>query len=384
VEKKNLKEVKKLIDLGKEKGYLTYDDVNDMLPAEVVSPDQIDDVMSIFGELDIEVVDSSARVPIGGAGDELVDEEEDEKEVDSDGDMVGKTGDPVRMYLREMGTVSLLSREGEVEIAKKIEQGENQVINEVLSSPLALTHVLGLGDKLAEHEIRVREIIKEEGEEENEYLEDEEVHEKRLLEQIGKIRRTFNEREKLNKQLDGKRVSVRRRQVLSLGVAKQQDKIINGLKSLQLNRKQTEAIADGLKVAMDRMQTLERRVQDFESRTGKTGPEILKLVAGMNGRRKDWQRLIGSLRMSQDGGGDQDSAPRHPAYRKGHATAGGRDQTARMVDHRRGDQSQFGQKGVDRSQPPTGGQHRQKIHQPRAAVSRPDPGRQYRLDESRG
>ena len=300
MEKKNLKEVKKLIDLGKEKGYLTYDDVNDMLPAEVVSPDQIDDVMSIFGELDIEVVDSSARVPIGGAGDELVDEEEDEKEVDSDGDMVGKTGDPVRMYLREMGTVSLLSREGEVEIAKKIEQGENQVINEVLSSPLALTHVLGLGDKLAEHEIRVREIIKEEGEEENEYLEDEEVHEKRLLEQIGKIRRTFNEREKLNKQLDGKRVSVRRRQVLSLGVAKQQDKIINGLKSLQLNRKQTEAIADGLKVAMDRMQTLERRVQDFESRTGKTGPEILKLVAGMNGRRKDWQRLIGSLRMSHD------------------------------------------------------------------------------------
>jgi len=300
VEKKNLKEVKKLIDLGKEKGYLTYDDVNDMLPAEVVSPDQIDDVMSIFGELDIEVVDSSARVPLGGTGDDLVDEEEDEKEIDSDNDVVGKTGDPVRMYLREMGTVSLLSREGEVEIAKKIEQGENQVIKEVLSSPLALTHVLGLGDKLAEHEIRVREIIKEEGEEENEYLEDEEVHEKRLLEQIGKIRRVFNEREKLNKQLDGKRVSIRRRQVLLSGLAKQQDKIINGLKALQLNRKQTEAIADGLKRAMDRMQTLERRVKDFESRTGKTGPEIIKLVAGMNGRRKDWQRLIGSLRMSHD------------------------------------------------------------------------------------
>ena len=300
MEKKNLKEVKKLIDLGKEKGYLTYDDVNDMLPAEVVSPDQIDDVMSIFGELDIEVVDSSARVPLGGTGDDLVDEEEDEKEIDSDNDVVGKTGDPVRMYLREMGTVSLLSREGEVEIAKKIEQGENQVIKEVLSSPLALTHVLGLGDKLAEHEIRVREIIKEEGEEENEYLEDEEVHEKRLLEQIGKIRRVFNEREKLNKQLDGKRVSIRRRQVLLSGLAKQQDKIINGLKALQLNRKQTEAIADGLKRAMDRMQTLERRVKDFESRTGKTGPEIIKLVAGMNGRRKDWQRLIGSLRMSHD------------------------------------------------------------------------------------
>src|SRR6267142_2630223 len=185
VEKKNMKEVKKLIDLGKEKGYLTYDDVNDMLPAEVVSPDQIDDVMSIFGEMDIEVVDANQRVSLGGAGEDLVEDEEEEKEVESDidGDMVGKTGDPVRMYLREMGTVSLLSREGEVEIAKKIEQGEKQVIEEVLSSPLALHYVLDLGEKLAQREIRVREIIKD-GDEDAEYLEDEEVYEKRLLEQI--------------------------------------------------------------------------------------------------------------------------------------------------------------------------------------------------------
>jgi RNA polymerase primary sigma factor len=302
-EKKNLKEVKKLIDLGKEKGYLTYDDVNDMLPAEVVSPDQIDDVMSIFGEMDIEVVDSNARVTLGGAGDDLAeDEEEEEKELDGDvdGDVVGKTGDPVRMYLREMGTVSLLSREGEVEIAKKIENGENQVIKEVLSSPLALTHVLDLGEKLAEREIRVREIIKEEGEEEGEYLEDEEVHEKRLLEQIGRIRRTFNEREKLKKQLEAKRVSARQRQSVASSLAKHEEKIINSLKALQLNHRQTEAIADGLKRAMDRMQTLERSVKEFEHKTGKAGPDLLKLVAGMNGRRKDWQRLIGSLRMSHD------------------------------------------------------------------------------------
>src|SRR5207344_1384542 len=178
VEKKNMKEVKKLIDLGKEKGYLTYDDVNDMLPAEVVSPDQIDDVMSIFGEMDIEVVDSNARVTLGGAADELAEEEEEEKETESDvdGDVVGKTGDPVRMYLREMGTVSLLSREGEVEIAKKIEFGENKVINEVLTSPLALRYILDLGEKLSQHEIRVREIIKEEGDsEDSENFEEEEV-----------------------------------------------------------------------------------------------------------------------------------------------------------------------------------------------------------------
>jgi RNA polymerase primary sigma factor len=297
-----LKEVKKLIDLGKEKGYLTYDDVNDMLPAEVVSPDQIDDVMSIFGEMDIEVVDSNQRVTLGSAGEELADDEEDEKEIDGepDGDVVGKTGDPVRMYLREMGTVSLLSREGEVEIAKKIEDGENKVIKEVLSSPLALRYILDLGEKLAQHEIRVREIIKEEGEEDSENFEDEEVHEKRLLDQIGKIRRFTNDREKIRHQLDGKRVSVRRRQLLMESIVKYNDRIINGLKDLQLNHKQTEAIADGLKRAMERMQAVERRIREFEQRTGKSSGEILKQVAHAEGYKKHWPKVISSLRMGHD------------------------------------------------------------------------------------
>ena len=128
-------------------------------------------------------------------------------ETDVDGDVVGKTGDPVRMYLREMGTVSLLSREGEVEIAKKIEHGENQVINEVLTSPLALSYILDLGEKLAKHEIRVREIIKEESEEEMPRTSrTKKFTRRRLLDQIGKIRRIANEREKIKRQLDGKRV----------------------------------------------------------------------------------------------------------------------------------------------------------------------------------
>ena len=297
-----MKEVKKLIDLGKEKGYLTYDDVNDMLPAEVVSPDQIDDVTSIFGEMDIEVVDANQRVTLGGAGEDVAEEEEEEKEIelDSDGDVVGKTGDPVRMYLREMGTVSLLSREGEVEIAKKIEEGEKRVIHEVLSSPLALTYVLDLGEKLAQHEIRVREIIKEEGEEDSEDFEEEEVHEKRLLDQIGKIRRLWNDREKIKRQLESKRLSAQRRRAFGEGVSKYNDKIVNALIGLQLNRKQTEAIADGLKRALERMQLLERRVKEFEQKVGKPSSEIIKLVNDADGRKKNWQKIIGSLRMGHD------------------------------------------------------------------------------------
>jgi RNA polymerase primary sigma factor len=301
-QKKDIKEVKKLIDLGKEKGYLTYDEVNDMLPADVVSPDQIDDVMSLFGEMDIEVIDSNQRVSLAGQAEELADDEEEEKEieVEVDGDISGKTGDPVRMYLREMGTVSLLSREGEVEIAKKIEEGEKQVIEEVLSSPLALSYVLDLGKKLAEHEIRVREIIKDESDEENDFLEDEEVHEKRLLDQISKLRRIAREREKLQRKLSGKSLSARRSKAFEELVSKQGGKIVDALKALQLNRRQTEAIVEGLKKAMEDVRAMDRKVAEFERRAGKAYQEILKLIP-TNGHKKRWQHAVRSLRMSQDG-----------------------------------------------------------------------------------
>ncbi len=300
-QKKDIKEVKKLIDLGKEKGYLTYDEVNDMLPADVVSPDQIDDVMSLFGEMDIEVIDSNQRVSLAGQAEELAEEEEEEKEieVEIDGDISGKTGDPVRMYLREMGTVSLLSREGEVEIAKKIEHGEKQVIEEVLSSPLALSYVLDLGKKLAEHEIRVREIIKDEGEEEQDFMEDEEVHEKRLLDHIGKLRRLAREREKIQKKLSGKSLSGKRRKAFEELVLKQQAKIIDALKALQLNRRQTETIVEGLKKAMDNVRAMDRRIAEFERKTGKAYQEILKVVP-TNGHKKAWQHAVRSLRMGHD------------------------------------------------------------------------------------
>lgn len=295
------KEVKKLIDLGKEKGYLTYDEVNDMLPADIVSPDQIDDVMSLFGEMDIEVIGSNQRVTLSTQTDEVPEEEEEEKEleVEMEGDVAGKTGDPVRMYLREMGTVSLLSREGEVEIAKKIEEGENQVINEALSCSVATAYVLELGEQMSRHEIRVREII-DDGEDDLDYLEDEELHEKRLLADIAKIRRLSNEREKIKRALERKSLSARQRQAFREDLIKYQEKIFNGLKSLQLNRRHIDMTVDKLKKALDQLEGLDRRVREFERKTGKAFQAILQTVPSHNGRGKHWQRAIGSLRMGRD------------------------------------------------------------------------------------
>src|SRR6266581_157806 len=141
--KKNLDEVKQLIELGKEKCFLTYDEVNDILPPDIVSSEQIDDVMSMFGEMDIEIVDSAQKVKLPKAIEEEGEEGEGEgEEVEFEPGTLGRTSDPVRMYLREMGSVSLLTREGEVEIAKRIEVGERDVASVILNTPITVKEVV--------------------------------------------------------------------------------------------------------------------------------------------------------------------------------------------------------------------------------------------------
>jgi RNA polymerase primary sigma factor len=142
-------DMKMLISMGKEKGYLTYDEVNDILPPEVVSPEHIDDLMVLFGEMDIELVDTDhgeSNVEVVKVDHkELLDEDKALGLRESGG---GHTDDPVRMYLREMGSIPLLTREGEVEIAKRIEEAQNQIIMAVIKNPLATKEVLHLREKL--------------------------------------------------------------------------------------------------------------------------------------------------------------------------------------------------------------------------------------------
>jgi RNA polymerase primary sigma factor len=199
--KNGMEEVQQLIDLGKEKGYLTYDEVNDILPEGLVSSDQLDDVMSMFGEMDIEVVDSEQKVSLRQSR-EVEDEsseEESEEETEFEAGVLGRTSDPVRMYLREMGQVSLLTREGEVEIAKRIEDGEALVTRVIMKTPIAFKEVIALGEKLAKGQISVAEITKEYEEEEG--LEAEEKHRQRILGLVEQIRAKNGEFLELRQQL---------------------------------------------------------------------------------------------------------------------------------------------------------------------------------------
>src|SRR6186713_314206 len=145
-------EVRQLITMGKEKGYLLYEEVNDMLPSEISSSDELDDIFSMFGSMGIEVVDSEQKFRESKDGEEGA-------ELDLTPGTLDKTNDPVRMYLREMGTVPLLTREGEVEIAKRIERGKLAVIKSISRTPTIARVIMQLGDQLAGGEINVRDMV---------------------------------------------------------------------------------------------------------------------------------------------------------------------------------------------------------------------------------
>jgi RNA polymerase primary sigma factor len=201
-EEPKLEELDRLISVGKQKGFLTYDEVNDALPSDIVSLDQLDDIMMMFGAMDIEVVDSAkaGRLP------SEVGRERQPPQVDDDDDgpaepidltpgPVGRTEDPVRLYLREMGRVALLTREGEIALAKRIEEGKNQVTVAILSTNLALERFRELRELLRNGDISIKEVVDVN---EEEFTEEKEIELTRtVVNAFGGVDRLLRERDQL-------------------------------------------------------------------------------------------------------------------------------------------------------------------------------------------
>ena len=149
-------DIEKLIDTGKEKGYLTFGEVNDLLPGDITSPDELDDLMTTINTQGIDVLSGEAR---GEKYEPEAGEESEDVELDLSPGTLEKTNDPVRMYLREMGTVPLLTREGEVEIAKRIERGQNRVMKAISRSPIVIREIVGLGEDLRRGVRNIKEVV---------------------------------------------------------------------------------------------------------------------------------------------------------------------------------------------------------------------------------
>lgn len=299
--KKSMDEVKQLIDLGKEKGFLTYDEVNDLLPPDMVSSEQIDDVMSMFGEMDIEVVDSAQKVKIPKVNLDLEEGEEiegEQEDIEFEPGALGRTTDPVRMYLREMGSVSLLTREGEVEIAKRIEEGDRDVARVIYNTPITVKEVISLGEMLDKFQISAADISKEVEEEELEE-DEEDVQKNRLLAVIEEIR-TYNERlESLHTEMETQASAVEKGKT-EKEITELKAKMTDVLRSLRLKDRHIERIAHRLKELSGKVEKINEEIMEAINVPDLTVEQVLELCNKMRDSEDEEKRILKKLNLSQE------------------------------------------------------------------------------------
>jgi RNA polymerase primary sigma factor len=265
-----IEELDKLIAKGKQRGFLTYDEVNDALPSDLVSLDQLDDIMLMFGSMDIELVDSTKGVRLPSEIEPPAEHDEDDttdRRIDLTPGPVGRTEDPVRLYLREMGKVALLTREGEITLAKRIEEGKDEATGATLSTALAIDKIRALRDELRRMLIPIKDVVDYPEEESTE--EKEEELRRSVIRELGHVDRLLREREKHLH--DARRVRARaggRRRKRSEPSWKKfeqqahgkQARVLNILRGLTLQPSLLDAWGQDLKKLVEKIQRAEREI----------------------------------------------------------------------------------------------------------------------------
>ena len=280
-QKGEVKELQQLIAIGKERGFLTYEELNDYLPTDVISANQIDDVMIMFDELDIEIVDDASKAKKAAAAADSSDTEEEE-EKDS---TIGKTNDPVRMYLREMGAVSLLTRDGEVEIAKRIERGNQDMLKAVLEAPFTLRKIISLKEDIRNGTVKLRDVVKELEDASPEMI-DEQIYMGRLAKLIDKISKLdakiLDDLAKITK----KKLTAKQRDQVKKRISRNRGNIVDNLREINLTQRMVERLVSDLKKLDQGINESQITIQYVMDRSGLP--------------RKDLQRIHGKLKKPKD------------------------------------------------------------------------------------
>ena len=291
-------EFKKLITLGEEKGFLTYDDFNDLLPSDVISSDQIDDIIMLFGEKNIDIIDTDKgeKLIVKKTADDAV----DTKEEDTLGLLptIGKTGDPVKMYLREMGLVSLLSREGEVEIAKKIELGDKEVMDSVFSVNSSVKAVVEIGAKLKTGEVRIKSVV--DNLEDEEGFVEEEMHRERVTKLIDKVTALDRRNNALRLKLKEKGINDTKKDLIKADIAKNLRSIINYCRKIKFSKKQIDRMVLKLKYYMSELDKAEKDIRIVKEKTGLPLKELDKVWARMRISPKEAKMAAKEVGVSAD------------------------------------------------------------------------------------
>ena len=269
--------LKRLIDIGKDKGYITYEELNDDLPDDVVSSEYIDDLMMMFEELDIMVIDEASREEIEKSKKvkkKQVKALEKENFKADTSESVSRVSDPVKMYLKEMGCISLLTREGEVEIAKRIEAGEKDAMNALLDCCIGIEHIIDLGNELRSNNIKLKDVIND--------LEDEESHTQigerkdsfvNIIEEIGHL---YRESCVLKIEVQKKRCSATKKKKLKVHIEKNNKEIAELIGSFKLEKTQLDQMFERLREIVGQIDEAERNIAECMLKAGGKPVSYLK------------------------------------------------------------------------------------------------------------
>ncbi len=298
--KTDMVNLKRLIDIGKDKGYITYEELNDDLPDEIISSEHIDDVMMMFEELDIMVIDESAKKEIERSKKIKKKKEKSlEKETFRSEVVDGATrvSDPVKMYLKEMGCISLLTREGEVDIAKRIEEGEQDTLDQLLKSCVAIEYTIELGRKLKEGEIKLKNIINEPDLEEGHA----QIGEKRehLIKVIDEISDLYKEYCNLKREIAKKGCSAAKKKKIGARMENNYKNIVELINTFKLEKGQLDNMVEMLRDVTLEMGDAEKRLEDFMLKAGgKSIAYIKKCISRIPKTAKDNQ-LVTPLKLKK-------------------------------------------------------------------------------------
>jgi RNA polymerase primary sigma factor len=278
------KDLQSLVDLGREQGYLTFEQVNDFLPQDVASPTDLRAALESFEDMDIKVLE---EVPTESTEGEL--EAEPEKEADEEAaEALSDSSDPVRLYLKEMGNFQLLSREQEVEIAKRIEAGEQEVEEEVLKSPVTLDFLIDLGERVEAGEADPRDIFEEAEEpadsEEERGPEANEKLVKKLHDATRKLTDLRTKLEEVEEELRG-RPGPRRKPKLERRYVRLRERVKATLLAMGLSRHVQDAVIAEMRRQLEQYRQAHQTIQHYEEATGRSRNQLLKEAAEAEDRR---------------------------------------------------------------------------------------------------
>ena len=299
IEDKYEEDIQKLIDAGKEKGYLTYNEVNDLIPGDLHSPDDLDDLITTIGTQGIDISEDGPKF-----GAEKFDpdaEEGEDVELDLTPGTLEKTNDPVRMYLREMGTVPLLTREGEVEIAKRIERGQLRVLKAISRSPIVIREVIALGEDLKRGVRNVKEVVIFDEEELTE-----EILQARVRSTVARIDALVKHQKKgalLCEKLDNPvgrdtKAKAKDQKKTRWNIAREKVHVSRIVRELKYTNPERKRLLDKVNKTVDAMRTLERQVKSLDAKYDQSKSEELRKEY----RRQQKNCKIDLEKLEQDAG----------------------------------------------------------------------------------